>query len=227
MMVYLQFSTDINTYIGQAQECTAGNFSFNGCGSYPPDCFCKPFLMERAKVKNVTEVPVLLNMRGFEIAADSAFRAVDEALSSRLTSPECRSSFLSLLCANFYLPCEPTDPNAIATQPTAGECQDVRDNKCFAQWKLLELFRDTAQVLPNCSSFDGSDENTELRPEVVCNEQFGLYCDSLCLPLCEEFSQNSDGLTLLQDILFIFAGLSSLIGGTIVIIISIYRRSSM
>ena len=226
MMVYLQFSIDFDTHGDQAQECIASNISFDGCGSYPQDCFCKPFLMERAKVKNVSEVPVLFNSIGLERVTDIVFRAADEALSSRLTSPECRSSFLSLLCANFYMPCEPTDPNAIETQPTARECQDVRDNKCFAEWKLLELSV-YARYLPNCSSFDDSDETTEMRPKVVCNEQFGLYCDSLCLPLCEEFSQNSDGLTLLQDILFIFAGLSSLIGGTIVIIISIYRRSSM
>ena len=224
--MHLQISGASEAHFEQARMCTVNITSLNDCGLYPQDCFCKSFLMERAKVKNVSEVPVSFNSRTEVVFVDSGLRAADEALSSRLTSPECRNSFLSFLCASLIMPCDPTDPDAMAVQPTALECQDIRDNECFAQWKLLELSR-YASFLPNCSELHGSDESTDMRPKVVCNEQFGLYCDSLCLPLCEEFSQNSDGLTLLQDILFIFAGLSSLIGGTIVIIISIYRRSSM
>lgn len=161
-----------------------------------------------------------------EVAIDSAFRVADEALSSRLTSPECRDMFLSFLCAQFVRACNEDDSDAKAIKPTAKECKEIRDDVCFAEWRILELSEFGSQ-LPNCSDFDDSDENTDTRPDLVCNEQFGLFCDSLCLPLCKEFSQNSDGLTLLQDILFIFAAISSLIGGTVVIIIAIYRRNSM
>ena len=181
--------------------------------------------MDRARLANVSQVPMKLN-RIIELGFDAAFRTANDALSSRLTSSECRNRFLSFLCAHFIRPCDDDDPNAMAIQPTAQECKEIRDDVCFAEWKLLEL-SPYANLIPNCSEFNGSDDTTDIRPSVVCNEQFGLYCDSLCLPLCEEFSQNSDGLTLLQDILFIFAGVSSLIGGTIVIVISIYRRNSM
>lgn len=155
---------------------------------------------------------------------DNAFRTANDALSSRLTSSECRNKFLSFLCAQFIAPCNPDDPNAI--RPTAEECKEVRDDVCYAEWRLLELSR-YAQLLPNCSSLNDSSESMDIRPDLVCNKQFGLFCDSLCLPLCKEFSQNSEGLTVLQDILFIFAAISSLIGGMIVIIIAIYRRNSM
>ena len=193
---------------------------------YPEECFCSSFLTDRVRVANVSQVDMRLNNADFERLSDIGFRVADDALSSRLTSSDCRNKFLSFLCAHLVRPCNDTDPNAIAIQPTAQECKEIRDEVCSAEWKLLELspFRN---FIPNCSIFSGSDDITDIRPNVVCNDQFELYCDSLCLPLCKEFSQNSDGLTLLQDILFIFAGVSSLVGGTIVIIISIYRRNSM
>ena len=193
---------------------------------YPEECFCKPYLMERAKRHNVSELPVTLNGSTFELIADNGFRIADGALSSRLTSSECKDKFLSFLCAHFITPCDLNDPNAIAVQPTARECKEIRDDICFAEWKLLELSQ-YGTLLPNCSNYDDSDDDMDSRPDLVCNDQFGLYCDSLCLPLCKEFSQNSEGLTLLQDILFIFAAVSSLIGGTVVIVIAIYRRNSM
>ena len=182
--------------------------------------------MDRARLANASAFPVIFNGSLLDQVVDGVFRAADNALSSRLTSPKCRDKFLSFLCAHFVRPCDITDPNAIAIQPTARECKEIRDDVCPAEWRLLEL-SPYANLLPNCSNFDSSDDSTDTRPSVVCNEQFGLFCDSLCLSLCKEFSQNSDGLTLLQDILFIFAAVSSLIGGTIVIIISIYRRHSM
>ena len=182
--------------------------------------------MDRAQRFNASEFSVRRNNSFIEQGIDSVFRAADDALSSRLTSPECRNRFMSFLCAHFVEPCDSTDPNAIAIHPTGRECKEIRDDVCSAEWKLLELSPFASRV-PNCSIFDDSDETTDTRPSVVCNEQFGLFCDSLCLPLCKEFSQNSDGVTLLQDVLFIFAAVSSLIGGAIVIIISIYRRNSM
>ena len=182
--------------------------------------------MERAKRHNVSELPVLLNGSLFELGADTAFRTANDALSSRLTSAECRDKFMSFLCADFLVPCDLNNSNAMVTRPTASECKEIRDDICFAEWKLLELSL-YAELLPNCSNYDDSNDDMDSRPDQVCNDQFKLYCDSLCLPLCKEFSQNSEGLTLLQDILFIFAAISSLIGGTIVIIIAIYRRDSM
>ena len=182
--------------------------------------------MERAKRFNVSEVPIALNRSFIEQIIDLTFRTADDALSTRLTTAECRNSFLSFLCANFLKPCDINDFSAKAMQPTASECKEIRDDICFSEWKLLEL-SPYADYLPNCSAYSDSDDSMEKRPKPVCNEQFGLFCDSLCVPLCTEFSQNSDGLTLLQDILFIFAAVSSLIGGAIVIIIAIYRRDSM
>ena len=194
--------------------------------SYPEECFCKPYLMERAKRHNVSELPVALNGNDEELVIDFAFRTADGALSSRLTSSECKDKFLSFVCAHFNTPCDLNDPSAIAVQPTARECKEIRDEICFAEWRLLEL-SPYSDRLPNCSNYDDSDDDMDSRPDLVCNDQFGLFCDSLCLPLCKEFSQNSEGLTLLQDILFIFAAVSSLIGGTVVIVIAIYRRNSM
>lgn len=192
---------------------------------YPEQCLCKSYLTERVKRHNVSEVPVSLNGSFFELSADIAFRTASNALNSRLTSAECKDKFLSFLCADYIVPCDLDNPSAMAIRPTASECKEIRDDICFAEWKLLELSM-YGSLLPNCSDFD-DDDDMDFRPDQVCNDQFKLYCDSLCLPLCKEFSQNSEGLTLLQDILFIFAAVSSLIGGTIVIIIAIYRRNSM
>lgn len=169
-----------------------------------------------------------LNRTYIELLVDSLFRTADSALSSRLTSTECRNKFMSFLCGHIIIkPCNLNDTDAaMKIQPLASECKEIRDDVCFAEWKLLEL-SPYAEYLPNCSSLDGGDDEVDSRRNLTCNKQFERFCDSLCLPLCKEFSQNSDGLTLLQDILFIFAAVSSLIGGTIVIIIAIYRRKSM
>lgn len=213
-------------FIEQAQSCANGIDINPECKLYPEKCFCKPFLKERAQRANVGEVPVSLNGTINELFIDGIFRTAADALSSRLTTSECRQQFLSFLCGHFLKPCDAKSPDAIAIQPTASECKRIRDDVCFVEWRLLEL-SEYANHLPNCSVFNDTDESIDERLNIVCNNQFGLYCDSLCLPLCKEFSQNSEGITLLQDILFIFAAISSLLGGTFVIIIAIYRRNSM
>lgn len=179
---------------------------------------------------NASKVPVELQESLFEHVKDNIFRIADVTLSTRLTTSECKNKLLSFLCAYYYKPCDLNSTDAMAIWPTANECREIRDDLCYAEWKLLELSEYASlnsQLVPNCSTFGGSDPTIDNRLNVSCNEQFGLFCDSLCLPLCKKFSQNSDGITLLQDILFIFAAVTSLIGGTIVIIIAIYRRNSM
>jgi len=174
----------------------------------------------------------LLPLVDLEGLKDGLFRATDKSLSTSLTTPECRNKLMSFMCAFFNTPCNVSSREAVLVSPTGDECREVRDDLCVLEWQLLErsidLIPNANQFgirLPNCSEFDGEVDNDTA--VVKCADQFGQFCDFFCLPLCEEFSQNSDGSTLLQDILFIFAAVSSLIGGTIVVIISVYRRSSM
>ncbi|XP_065889662.1 uncharacterized protein [Dysidea avara] len=204
----------------------------SGCSIYP-DCYiCKHSLSERALAANVSEVPIVLDNPIVDGLKDGLFRETAKSLRTSLTSDECRDKLMSFMCAFFNTPCNVNSSEARLVSPTGDECREVRDELCVLEWQLLE--RSISQVpgaeqfnirLPNCSEFDGEIENETAI--VQCADQFGKFCGFFCLPLCEEFSQNSDGSILLQDILFIFAAVSSLIGGTIVIIISIYRRTSM
>ena len=165
---------------------------------------------------------------------DNLFRETDKSLSTGLTTSECRNKLMSFMCAHFIPPCNMSSHEAILVSPTGDECREVRDDLCVLEWQLLDESIKQLSFngitlpgirLPNCSEFDGEVDNGTA--VVKCADQFGKFCDFFCLPLCEEFSQNSDGSILLQDVLFIFAAVSSLIGGTIVVIISVYRRSSM
>ena len=192
-----------------------------------PDCFiCKDILKARA---NGSEVPVVFENTLFEGLKEYFFRETEKSLSTSLTTTECKNKLMSFMCAVFNNhSCDPNNP--VTVSPNGDECREIRDELCVLEWELLK--RSISQLpgadqfrIPNCSELDGEVDNETTA--LQCVDQFGEFCGFFCLPLCEDFSQNSDGSILLQDVLFIFAAVCSLVGGIIVIIISIYRRSSM
>ena len=98
-------------------------------------------------------------------------------------------------------------------------CQQVRQNYCTSEWRLLELNSTISERLIDCSEDTGS---------IDCGDQFGLaYNDSVCLPLCSEFSQYSETITTALFAIGIFSHITNIIGGMAVLITAFNKRQKM
>lgn len=114
------------------------------------------------------------------------------------------------------------DGNSTSTK----ECVQIRDNQCAAEWRIVgNLFN---LSLPDCSSFnnDGDDVTVSDVPPLPCLDHFGIFCVSLCLPLCGEpfltdisSTTNSKWLTGWYVLSFI--------GGIMTLIASVVKRKTM
>ena len=98
-------------------------------------------------------------------------------------------------------------------------CQQVRQNYCTSQWRSLEFNSTISEMLIDCNDDTGT---------IDCGEQFGLaYNDSICLPLCSEFSQYSDTITAAFFAISIFSHVTNIIGGMAVLIMVLRKRQKM
>ena len=98
-------------------------------------------------------------------------------------------------------------------------CQHVRQTYCTSEWRLLELNSTISERLIDCS------EDTD---SIDCGDQFGLaYNDSVCLPLCKQFSQYSEEFTNVYFAISILSHILNMIGGMAVLIIAICKRQKM
>ena len=106
------------------------------------------------------------------------------------------------------------------------ECEQVRDNDCPIEWRVLENF--FGVPIPSCESFS---ENGTLTfseaPPLNCSDQFDVFCGSLCLPLCSEFSQISHNAAVTANALTILFEVIGLIGGVITLIACFFNRKTM
>ena len=66
-------------------------------------------------------------------------------------------------------------------------CQQVRQEYCTAEWRMLEVNQTGGLI--DCEEYEDT-------APLNCGDQFGLaHNGSVCLPLCEEFSQYSKAYT--------------------------------
>ena len=99
-------------------------------------------------------------------------------------------------------------------------CHQVRQEYCTAEWRMLEVNNQTDGLI-DCEEYD---ETASLN----CSDQFGLANNgSVCWPLCGEFSQYSEAYTTPHIVLDATGSFVSLIGGIIIIGISIKKRKKM
>ena len=99
-------------------------------------------------------------------------------------------------------------------------CTIARQNLCTAEWRILEV-NNRSEELIDCQGFGETSQPN-------CSEQFDLADDnSVCLPLCEEFSQHEPHFTNFIVGLNAIVHLVNVIGGIIVIIACIWNRTKM
>ena len=98
-------------------------------------------------------------------------------------------------------------------------CQQVRQEYCTAEWRMLEV--NQTDELIDCTDYG---ETVPLH----CGDQFDIACnESVCLPLCGEFSQYSKANTNPHIILYATSLLINTIGGIIVIAFSFWKKKKM
>ena len=106
------------------------------------------------------------------------------------------------------------------------ECLEVRDDKCAAEWRIAENFLDVP--LPGCDSFNESANLIiERAPILSCPDDFGIFCGSLCQPLCTDISLFYDAATVTYEVLNITLFAISIIAGVVTILISFVHRTKM
>ena len=99
-------------------------------------------------------------------------------------------------------------------------CTQVRQKFCTAEWRILEV-NNRSEELIDCQGFG----ETGL---INCTEQFDLADNnSVCLPLCKDFSQHGPSFTGFIVGLNAIVHLVNVIGGIVVIIACIWNRSKM
>ena len=182
---------------------------------------CDAYL--RADIENVM---TLLRRNTTEQDLMDFFNVLDDYPS--IVSKECNQAAKPLICDYVYPIC---DSNGYYKYASKEECVRVRDVICAAEWQIaLSL---VPHVLPNCdilpdAEFDVIDTQQNNATTIpVCPEEFKLYCNKSCLPLCDSATQGDESETLSRKRADIAAGLLGIIGGILLIALSVLRRESM
>jgi len=130
---------------------------------------------------------------------------------------------LSFFCNATLLLCNGNNSSIDLTE----ECEEVRDNKCASEWRLVENFLNKS--IPNCTSFSEDGNLTfASAPRLLCSNQFDHFCGSLCAPVCGEYSFITEN-TSTYYIHFVVAacGVIGVIGGIVTLIACIYNREKV
>ena len=140
--------------------------------------------------------------------ADSNLSAIFDIITS--LSQDCANDARAFFCNATYRSCEDTTLT-LSTE----ECEMLRNGTCSGQWTQLQ----NISVLSDCSLY---------KPPVTCPDQFRQSCSGACIPLCSEFSQNSEGTTIVINVITgVISNCGNIIGGIIVFIFAFFRRESM
>ena len=142
-------------------------------------------------------------------------------LSVALGNDQCSEAILQFFCKATNL----IDVDNYTVTLIEG-CSQVRDDECAAEWRIAENFFNVS--LPDCSSFDTDTNFTTARAPVLgCPDDFGVFCGSICQPLCDEISIFNDAATAAYKILNITFHTMSLIGGVITFLACCLRKKKM
>ena len=173
-----------------------------------------------------TNVTTLRSMITSEQDLVAFFDVLDN--NPNIVTEECNKAAQPLLCHYTYPVCAHNESYQF---PTREECQRVRDVSCATEWQIaLAIMPDT---LPNCDLLVAMDEELEIQSNMSRNEaptcptHFELFCNETCLPLCNSFSDFSESVTSSRSMADVSASVLAIIGGILLITISILRRDSM
>jgi len=144
------------------------------------------------------------------------------AVNTALNNDQCNSLAVPFFCNATLSLCGDDS----YTMDISEECVQVRDNDCAIEWRVLENFFDAS--IPDCGSFyEDGNLSFSKAPLLNCSDQFDVFCGSMCLPLCSEFSQLSHNAAVTSNVLTILFETIGLIGGAITLIACVLNRKTM
>ena len=108
------------------------------------------------------------------------------------------------------------DENNSVFLPAVEDCVKFDDNMCEYTWNGINS---NALLLNNCSTYYSYNQSIP-----VCPDQFGLFCETFCLPLCHEFSVNESSVTTAIDVMIEIASIFAILIGCFVIVASIFSK---
>jgi len=139
------------------------------------------------------------------------------------STPSCIEASKPFICQYVFPTC---DNNGDYELVTEDQCLYVQNEACPMEWLLaMSLF---PNLIPDCRLLNSSGgygivlDNSSIQ----CPDNFKLFCD-LCLPLCSSFSQYDNATTNIRRIVDVSAAITAIIGGALLIILSVIRRNKM
>ena len=145
-------------------------------------------------------------------------------LGNVLDSRSCFEGGRSFFCNAITVLCGTDSGSSLLNE----QCVQVRDNDCVVEWRIIGSLLSNVSI-PDCSSFDDGANLTfsgaALTPS--CPEDFDLFCNSLCFPVCGEISPYSDSVTDFYYIWFTSMTVISIIGGIVAFIGFFFKRDTM
>ena len=134
------------------------------------------------------------------------------------------SAFTNVFCARrtYLVFCEALNFCSINNDTAARSilCAEVRQEHCTAEWRIMEV-NNRSEYLIDCYGLGETGKPN-------CVEQFDLaYGDSICLPLCKDFSQHNERFTDAIVALYGFVHLVNVLGGIIVFVACVFNRKKM
>ena len=142
---------------------------------------------------------------------------------SVLRNKQCNNTALPFFCDAMFLLCGDDNNSTVDLRE---ECIKVRDDDCPIEWRVLENVFDA--TLPSCDSYTTNRSITlEKAPPLKCPSQFDVFCGSVCLPVCEKYSQISRDATIASNALIIMFIITGIIGGFITLIACFFNRDKM
>ena len=137
-----------------------------------------------------------------------------------MENTECYYDSLQFFCNATLLLCNGNSSSVDLTE----ECEEVRDNKCASEWRIVESFFNV--TAPNCISYEEEGNLTFSKaPPLPCPSEFDHFCGSTCLPVCDgHYLLTKNTLDRCFYILAVVCGTISLIGGVITLIACYYNQ---
>lgn len=195
---------------------------------------CEPYLITGGS----TNVTTLRSKTISEQDIIDFFLALDTF--TDIVTQECREATKPFICRYVFPLC---DDNGNYHFVSKDDCLYLQNDVCVSEWLIALSY--APELVPDCEELsttldedsDQSNDNFEQsnmemnssgqENNINCPEDFGLFCDDKCLPLCSQFSQYNEITTATRKNIDIFAAILAVVGGAFSLILIAIRRKTM
>ena len=141
-----------------------------------------------------------------------------------LDNRSCIDDGVSFIFNSIDVLCNNVNGSSMLTE----ECVEIRDSDCALEWRIVGNLLPNVSI-PDCSSFDDGANLTfsTVAPPQTCPNNFDVFCDTFCLPVCGEASPYSDSTTDFYHVWAILMVVISLTGAITAFICFYLKRETM